>query len=62
MLDIGATSAAISKAALHSPWTFPANALRAKSAFSSGDFASCGQYVGADVKLVLLEFSTSTSV
>jgi hypothetical protein len=55
MLDIGATTAAISKAALHSPWTFPANIARAKSAFSSGDFKSCGQYAGADVKLILLE-------
>jgi len=32
-LDIPAASAAISMAALHSPWTFPANALKAKSAF-----------------------------
>ena len=55
MLDIGAATLAISKAALHSPWSFPANALHAKSSFSSGDFKSCGQYAGADVKLILLE-------
>ena len=60
MLDVGAASIAISKAALHSPWTFPANALRAKSAFSSGDMKACGSYAGADLKLILLEFQVSS--
>jgi len=55
-LDIPAASLAISKAALHSPWSFPANALKAKDAFKYGDMKACGQYIGADVKLVLLEF------
>jgi len=62
MLDFTATSANIAKATLHSPWSFPANIVHAKSAFSSGDFKSCGQYLGADVKLVLLEFKTSSSL
>lgn len=62
MLDVAAATKAISKAALHSPWTFPANALHAKSAFSNGDFKACGQYAGADVKLILLELTTTSSV
>jgi len=62
MLDAAATTAAISKATLHNPWSFPANIVHAKSAFSSGDYKACGQYIGADVKLVLLEFKAVSSV
>lgn len=55
LLNVAATSAAITKATLHSPWTFPKNLYTAKSAFSSGDFKTCGQALGENLKLILVE-------
>ncbi len=55
LTDIAAASNAITMATLHSPWTFPMNLVRAKSAFSSGDFKECGRALGENLKLVLLE-------
>jgi hypothetical protein len=55
LADVSAASAAITKATLHNPWTFPKNLLNAKSYFSSGDFVNCGKALGQNLKLVLQE-------
>jgi hypothetical protein len=55
LTDISAASSAITMATLHSPWTFPMNLVRAKSAFSDGNFVECGRALGENLKLILLE-------
>ena len=46
---------AIEKATLHHPIAFPNNMLKAKKAFSNGDWAGVGLYSGKDVKYMLDE-------
>lgn len=60
LLDTAAASAAIAKATLHNPWSFPKNLYSAKSAFSSGDYKTCGAALGADLKLILAEMTPSS--
>jgi hypothetical protein len=62
LTDVAAASAAIAKASLHSPWTFPKNLYTAKSSFSSGDYTTCGQALGQNLQLILAEFPAPTSV
>mgnify|MGYP001566163054 CR=1 FL=1 len=62
LTDVAAASAAITKATLHSPWTFPKNLYTAKSSFSSGDYLTCGKALGENLKLVLAEMPSPQSV
>lgn len=51
----GVATSAIAKATLHHPIAFPSNVVKAKSAFSKGDYAAAGKYSGKDVHYILDE-------
>lgn len=55
----GVATSAIAKATLRHPIDFPSNVVKAKSAFSKGDYANAGLYSGRDVHFILDQVKTA---